>query len=58
MATPIEHKDGKTPKETFAQLAKDFDFDARISNLILAKKMKSLRDFRFWFSGKDGEDEI
>ena len=58
MATPIEHKDGKTPKETFAQLAKDFDFDPRISNLILAKKMTSLRDFRFWFSGKDGEDEI
>ena len=58
MATSIEHKDGKSAKETFAQLAKDFDFDARISNLILAKKMKSLRDFRFWFSGKDGEDEI
>ena len=58
MATPIEHKEGKTPKETFAQLAKDFDFDPRIANLILEKKMTSLRDFRHWFSEKDGEEEI
>ena len=38
-----------TPEDTFKQLCSDFELEKGIYEHIMAKKMKTLRDFRFWF---------
>ena len=48
MAAPTPQEKG-SPEETFKQLCHDFDLDKAIYDHIIAKKMKTLRDFRFWF---------
>ena len=50
--TPTPSDKG-SPEETFRQLATDFELDKAVYEYILLKKMKTLRDFRFWFSSED-----
>ena len=43
----------EAPEDTFKQLASDFDLSKEVLAHMLLKKMKTLRDFRFWFSNED-----
>ena len=47
-----------TPEETFKQLAIDFEFEQKVADHILSKKIKTLKDFRDRFPATTGEDEI
>ena len=52
MAVPTPVEKG-TPFETFTKLAEDFSLEKAVIDYMMVKKMKTLRDLRFWFSNED-----
>ena len=48
--TPVQRD---TASATFQQLARDFKFSEHIADALIAKKLETLRDFRFAFANED-----